>query len=79
MEIEKMKLDATVRPVAHRLTLDPCGLAYSLLRPAASTPKVVPLRAGQPGSVRNLDLIKKHKARHCRAFLFLAGTGLLRG
>ena len=29
-------------PVAHRLTLDPCGLAYSLLRSRAFTPKVVP-------------------------------------
>ena len=29
-------------PVAHRLTLDPYGLAYSLLRSRAFTPKVVP-------------------------------------
>ena len=32
----------TGHPVAHRLTLDPCGLAYSLLRSRAFTPKVVP-------------------------------------
>ena len=29
-------------PVDHRLTLDPYGLAYSLLRSRAFTPKVVP-------------------------------------
>ena len=32
----------TGHPVAHRLTLDPCGLACSLLRSRAFTPKVVP-------------------------------------
>lgn len=44
------------RPVDHRLTLDPCGLAYSLLRPHACTPKVVPAcgwTTGLPASDRN--------------------------
>ena len=40
---------ATARPVDHRLTLDPCGLAYSLLRPPASTPKVVAARGWTTG------------------------------
>lgn len=40
---------ATARPVDHRLTLDPCGLAYSLLRPCASTPKVVPAQGWTTG------------------------------
>ncbi len=40
---------ATARPVDHRLTLDPCGLAYSLLRPPASTPKVVLARGWTTG------------------------------
>ena len=39
----------TTRPVDHRLTLDPCGLAYSLLRPPASTPKVVAARGWTTG------------------------------
>ena len=39
----------TARPVDHRLTLDPCGLAYSLLRPPASTPKVVLARGWTTG------------------------------
>ena len=42
----------TARPVDHRLTLDPCGLAYSLLRPPASTPKVVPTRGWITGLPR---------------------------
>lgn len=37
------------RPVDHRLTLDPYGLAYSLLRPPASTPKVVAARGWTTG------------------------------
>ena len=40
---------ATARPVDHRLTLDPCGLAYSLLWPRACTPKVVPARGWTTG------------------------------
>ena len=42
----------TARPVDHRLTLDPCGLAYSLLRPPASTPKVVLARGWTTGLPR---------------------------
>lgn len=57
-------------PAAHKLTLDPLRLAYSLLRPVASTLKVLPLRARQPDSVYPSPLKERYEARDGYASLF---------